>query len=238
VTQVGDITLNASPIVAGLPKTIYVGVPSTGTATLYEDGGTANVVMLYSMTWDGVDLSDFRRLAHLLPGYPLLQSIAAAPKKEQILDGETNFVDGGTYSDSAIVLPGAPAANGISLEGAVELAGVFFDVQRDDEDAWYTNSAGDPAESLVTLQLVDQDDVEYLATPIEIDCDDPIGTVFKALDAGIGDLKFVTNVRTLRLKVVSVGADVVCARLFTWGIYYRPLHGAPMPKDTTKVRMI
>jgi hypothetical protein len=185
-----------------------------------------------------VDLSDFRRLAHLPPGYPLLQAIAAAPKKEQILDTETNFVDGETYSDSAIVIPGSPAANGISLEGAGEFLGIFFDVQRDDEDGWYTNSAGDPDESKVTLQVVDQDDVEYCATDIVIDCADPIGTTFKALDAGLGDLKFVTNVRTLRLKVVSVGADVVCARCFTWGIWTRPLLGAPLPKDSTKVRMI
>lgn len=235
VSQTGDITLDASGIIAGLPKTIYVGVPSTGIAQFYEDGGTANVIMLYSMTWDGADLSDFKRLTHILPGYTLVQALAAVPKQLSVFDGESDFRDG-EDGLSRIVLPGAPASNGISLEGAVEVLGVFIDVQRDDEDGWYAASAGDPAESLVTLQAVDDDDDVLTESDIEIDCTDPIGTTFKAIDSGYSDKRFVTAKRTVRLKLVSVGDDVVSARCFTWGLWVKPLLGAPMPKDSTKVR--
>lgn len=236
VSQVGDVTLDASAIVAGLPKTIYVGVPSTGIAQFYEIESPPDVVMLYAMSWDGADLSEFERVTHILPGYSLIQSMAAAPMKDQILDTETDFRDGNTYGDSVIVLPGAPAANGISLEGAVEALGLFFNVTRDDEDGWFTNSAGDPDESKVTLQVVDDEDDVWSASDIVIDCTDPVGTFFVAIDAGVSAKKFVTEARTLRLKLVSCGDDVVSARCFTWGAFYKPMHGAPMPKDLTKVK--
>lgn len=235
VSQTGDLVLNAATIISGLPKTIYVGVPSTGIAQLYEDAVVANVVMLYSMCWDGFSLACFTRLAHLLPGYSLLQQMAGAPKMNQVFDTETDWRDGDLYGKTQIVFPGAADDNEIGLDGAVEILGFFCSAARDDDDGFSAPTGDDPDAVAVRFQVVDETETVWTDADFDFDASNIPDTNFRGLASGIDEDRFVTEVKEFRLKLVSVGANVVSARCFSWGVYYRPLLGAPIPKDDTKV---
>lgn len=236
VSMTSDLEITAAGIVAGLPKTVYIGIPSSGVPQFYEDGDTPSVIMVYSATWDGVDLSEFHRLTHILPAYSLIQSICAAPRQLSVMDTETDWLDVsvGDYSDSVIVLPGGAPSNAIDVDGMVELIGFFLHVPKQSGDGFDAVAA----DSTVELSVRNDDDDDLVESHFEIDGNDPTGLVFKGLAGGIGDAKFVRTSTTLRLKLEAIGADVSSARCFTWGVFVRPLLGANAPKDSTKVKQI
>jgi hypothetical protein len=233
VQLTGDVTLNAASIVTGLPKTIYVGIPSSGTPQLFEDTSTLNVIYIYSMCWDGFNLSCIKRMSGLLPGYTLLQEIAAAPRVISVFDPETDWVSeavGGTN----VVLPGASDDNEILVDGSMEVIGAFVSWNKSGPDGMYAPGGTD---NKVKLKLVSQG-VTWSDSDFELDCSLVADEIFKKIAAGVGDDKFVTTVRRFQLERTYLGANVVSCRAFTWGLIVRPLLGTPVPKDTTKVVQI
>lgn len=243
VTQSGDVELDATQFLTGLPKTIYVGVPVTGAATLYQDTTDPNVLYLYSMTWDGANLTDIKRRRPILPGYELFKEMAGEPRVLQVYDGDTNWVDGpagGQESETEIVSLGDPLDNEIGISGQIQALAFVIHAHRQEPGSWW-DPTGDPPDSIVTLKIVDDEGDEWSdpATPIEIDVGQVPDSIFVALNPAIPDDKeYMTEIRRLHLELVSIGSTVVSARGFTWGLIYRPLLGAPVPKDGTEVDLI
>ena len=229
----GDITINAAPILAGLPKTIYIGIPSTGTPQFYEDTLTPGVLYVYSMAWDGFNLTTFKRMGALLPGYSTLQAAASAPRQIQVFDPDTDFA-GGIQGETSIVLPGARDDNGIDVDGSVEVIGFFANFNKNGPDGMYAPSGPD---NKVRFKVVSAG-VTWSESDFEFDCSMAADEVFKKVTINVGDDKFVTTVRRFQLERTFKGAHVASARGFTWGLLVRPLLGAPIPKDATQVGQI
>lgn len=229
VEQVGDVDLDAASIVAGLPKTIFVGVGSSGTAQLFEDSVTPNVLYVYSMTWNGFSLSDFKRLAPILPGYELHKALLA-PKLIQIHDGETDWVSD-TIGKTEIVLPGHSDDNEIDVEGSMEVLGFFVSSHEVSDDGFNAPGGNPPTDSIVRLD-VKSDAVKWNLTDIELDMGTTPDTVYVKVDeAAVGDDRFVVEVKRFHLERTLLGDFVTSARNFTWGIIVRPLIGTPVPRD-------
>jgi hypothetical protein len=235
VTQSGDVVLNAATIVTGLPKTIYVGIGSNGTPQLYEDTSTINVLYVWSMTWDGLQMTNFKRIAHILDAYATLQALHNSPKTIQIFDPETNFVSdyiGGTE----IVLPGAASDNGIDVDGSFEVVGLFFLATKAGIDG-FSAMAGNPLPDDVMVRFnIESDGVVWNDTVFEIDASNVPDYLYKKVNVGVvGDDRFVTERRRFEIRRESIGSFVTSARAFVWGLLVRPIIGLPVPRDTTRV---
>lgn len=229
----GDVTLDANPIVSGLPKTIYVAIASDGTPQLFETDTVLNVIYIWSMTWDGFSLTNFKRIGHILPHYTTLQAIAGAPKVRDIFDTETDWLSS-SISDSAITLLGASDDNGIDVDGSVEILGFFITAEKQGADGWL-GTGFTPEDNLVRIQVKSNGD-DYAESPFEFDASNVPDTIFKKVSGTVE--KFITEVQRFTLELTGIGPFVVSARAFSWGIIYRPIIGLGVPKNPSKVGLI
>lgn len=236
VTLAGDLVLNAAPIVSGLPKTIYVGIPASGVPQFYEDTLTPGVLYAYSMTWDGFNLAGIKRRVPILPGYTLQQVIAGAPRLLMLFDPETDWVSD-ALGQSAIVIPGEPDDNGINVQGSMEVLGFFVQCQKQGGDGFAAPAGNPPATALVSLKVVSEG-VTWSNVNVDIDATSIPDTLYVGVAAGVGDDAYVTRVRSFRLERVSIGNAVISARAFSWGVIVRPLHGQPAPKLASAVSQV
>ena len=236
VRLVGDVTLDALPITSGLPKTIYVGIPSDGTPQLFESAVTPNVLYAYSMVWDGFQLSDFKRMAPILPHYTTLQGIAGAPRLLYLFDSETDWVSDEEGS-TEIVCPGAKDDNEIEVDGALEVIGLFAHATKSGDDG-FSAPAGVPQVSKVIFRVL-SDGVAWNLDDFEFDASNIPDVFFSKVNVSlVGDDRFVTEVKRFSLERVSIGSHVVSARAFSWGLIVRPVVGIAIPKDQNKVILI
>lgn len=236
VTLTGDVTMNAAGIISGLPKTIYIGVPSDGTPQFYEDAVTPNLLYIYSMTWDGYQLTEFKRMAPILHGYDLSRDLADVQREFSVLDTETDFlVD--VESQISLITPGDAADNEIGVAGGREILGFFIDFPGDQEDGLYAPNGTD---NKLVLHIESEAEVwsEDADGNVEIDASQEENFFQIAVNADIGDERYVTEMRRFKLVVDSVGADVISARRFTWGYYWRPIFGQQVPIDTDRVNLV
>lgn len=235
VSMVGDLVLNAISIVSGLPKTIYVGIPSSGVPQLFESGIIPNVLYAYSMTWDGYSLKDFKRMAPILPGYSALQGIAGAPRYLTLFDTETDWLSE-IFGSSEITLPGAKDDNEIEVDGAVEILGFFMTAGKPGPDG-FAASGVTPEDNAVKVKVVSEGD-DWTETPFDFDASNVPDTIFRKVNPILVSEKFVTGVQRFTLERTELGPFVTSARAFSWGIIYRPIIGIAIPKDQTKVVLI
>lgn len=230
-----DLVLNAAAITTGLPKDIFVGIPSSGTPQLFNDMVTPNVLYIYSMCWNGFSLSDFKRIAHILPAYPTLQAIAAAPRDVSIHDGETNWVSD-IASEVEVVLHGAKEDNEIGINGAVEVLGFFVSATKSGDDGWNAPFPGANPDDTVVKMKVTSEGLDWTLTPFEIDAGAVPDQVYRAINpAVVGDKRFVTTIRTFKLERTALGPNVTSARSFIFGVIVKPIIGIAIPRDTVKV---
>ncbi len=236
VTLTGDVTLNAGGVVSGLPKTIYVGIPSNGTPQFFEDTSTLNVLYIYSMTWDGFSLTCFQRLAPILPGYTTHQAILDAVRILQIFDGESDFLDD-PEGALDLPLPGSADDNGIGVAGGVEVVGFMITANRSGPDGLYAPT-GEAPDNELTLEIRSEA-VRWNLEDIIFDASNVPDTIFAKVDVDVVGLdRFVTEFRSFRLHATQVGSSIVSARGFTVAILTRPLIGTQIPKDSSKVDLI
>jgi hypothetical protein len=234
VQQTGDVELDAVPILTGLPKTIYVGIGSSGTAQLYEDAVTPEVLYIYSLCWDGFQLTQFRRLAHYLPGYSFFQSLVKHCQVVQITDFETQWtVD--QLAEISLPLHGGPLANEVGVNQAVEVVAGFVDIPKMGAGRFFSPSA---ILNTLVLKLMCAG-VKWNLEDIEINVASTPDRIYFTIDADVvGDDRFVTEVEDFRLEKVSIGAHVVSARGYTLGLFVRPILGVQIPKDSDEVDQV
>lgn len=235
VSREGDVTLDASPIVSDLPKTIYVGIVSSGMPQLFEDNVTGGVLYIYSMTWNGSDLSNFKRLGRYLPAYTLIQMIAKRCQEIAIFDPLTDFF-ADTVAIVRLPLHGSAFNNEVpGLDMAVEILGGYVDVPK--AGTGYYDQSG-AADTLRLKFMMGADKINLGNLDIELS-DAPTRVYFAVDAATLGSKRFVTDVKSITIERVSVGADVDSAKGATFGLFVRPLHGnIPLPKDTDAVDQI
>lgn len=237
VKMTGDVTLDAAGIISGLPKTIYIAIPSDGTPQMYEDPDLPNLLYIYSVTWNGFSLTDFVRMCHIMPGGETIAAIAAAPQRLQIFDGESCFLTD-TEGKIDIELPGAASSNGIGLKGACEVLGFSVRSHRADEDGLFAPT-GEAPDNQITYEIRDDEDRRWNLEPIVLDGSATPETVYAAVDtAEIGTDRFVSEYRSFKLVATLVGAAIVSARALTLTIFVKPIFGAAVPKDSSKVESI
>lgn len=234
VVQNGDVTLNAGGIISGLPKTIYVGIPSDGTAQLYEDNTTPNVLYIYSMCWNGFSLTEFKRLAPILPGYSLLQRIVAAPREVRVQDEVTDFLEH-DEARTHLITPGDAADNEIGIHGSREILGFFINFPQGDEEGGLWAPSGEDNKLTLKIQAEDEDWTEEFEIDASIDGGNFVQV---AVLAAVGDKRYVTEAIRFKLVKVSIGGDVVSAGSFDWGYYWRPMIGTEIPVDDTTMDLI
>ncbi|MGH9462436.1 MAG: hypothetical protein ACRD1X_14560 [Vicinamibacteria bacterium] len=235
----GDATLDASGITTGLPKTIYIGIPSDGTPQLFENDTTPNVVYAYSMTWDGFQLADFMRMAPILPGYDLFRDLANMQREYSIHDTETDWLED-DESQTSLPTPGDALDNEIGVAGGRELLGFFIDFPGDQEDGLWA-PAGDDNKLVVQIESEGVPwsyDVDAESPEIEIDASQAENFFQIPLHPDIGIDRFVTESIRFSVVKISVGGDVVSARRFTWGYYWRPIFGQQVPIDENRVDLV
>lgn len=237
VQQVGDVTLDASAITTGLPKTIYVGITSNGAPQLFESDAVPNVLYAYSMTWDGGSLSEFKRLAHILPGYSLIRDIARRPQMIDLYDSETDWVSD-PLGFTSILLPGANSDNELA-EMSYEVIGFYCNCTRADEDGFSApSSTVDPDDNHVKFKVVSEG-VDWTDEPFDFDCSNmPDFQFLPVSESNVGLEKFVVEARTFELERTWLGPAVASARAFQWGVVVRPIYGPAMPKDIAFVDQI
>lgn len=238
ITLTGDLSLNAAAITTGLPKDIFVGIGSDGTPAFHEVDNTPNVLYIYAMCWDGFQLTDFRRIGHILPGYSLIQSIASAPEQRGVFDGDTDWLQD-LVAGTEIILPGASDDNAIDLDGAVEVVGFWFAPTKSGDDGWNAPfPSSDPDDPIVKLKVTSEA-VDWTLADFQVDAGAAPDVVFAKVNVPtVGNDRFVTVVRRFRLERTALGALVTSARAFTWGLFVRPIHGNAFPKDNTKVLQV
>ncbi len=237
VTLTGDVELDASGVLSGLPKTIYIAIPSDGTPQIYEDPDLPNLLYIYSMCWTGTTLTTFVRMAHILPGYQTLADIASAPQRLQVFDGESCFLSD-VNGKIDLELPGAAVDNGISIKGAVEILGFAVRSHRADADGVYAPT-GDAPDNQITFEIRDNDDRRWNDEDVVLDGSATPETVYAGVDDDeVGTDRFVTEYRSFRLVATLIGSAIVSARALTLTIFVRPLIGTAIPKDSTKVDSI
>ncbi|HLF95293.1 MAG TPA: hypothetical protein VJB14_17635 [Planctomycetota bacterium] len=230
VVRSGDIALSAAAIIAGLPKTIYVGVPANGVPQFYEDTTDLSVLYVWSMTWDGADLTAFRRICPILPHYTLVQSIADRVQKISAEDHESNYLaaSGGTI---AIALPGTENAggNGIGIRDGLEVVGFYATIGSKQEDGLWTDTPVSGAGSGTQLRLdVRSAGVTWSDDPLTFDATAAFPqTVYAAVDVGVvASSRFVFTKRHFTLRAEHVGGELSAASPnLTFGILARPVHG-------------
>lgn len=231
VQQPGDITLDAAPITDALPKTIYVGIPSSGTAQLFEDDDTPEVLYIYSMTWNGYNLTNFKRLGHYLPAYSLFQSMVKHAQVVQITDWETQWTSD-LIAEMSLPLHGGPLANEIGANQAVQVIGGFVDVPRGGAGRFHSPSA---TKNKIVLKLMAAG-VKWNLEPIEINAASCPDRIYFTIDEGaVGSDRYVTDLEDFRLERVSIEDNVVSARGYTLGLFVRPMLGLAIPKDSDSV---
>ncbi len=236
VTMTGDATLDASGIVSGLPKTIYVGIPSDGTPQLFEDTTTPNVIYIYSMLWDAYNLTEITRMAPILPAYDLLRDMAGVLRECSVVDTETDWLED-DESQISLITPGDEVDNELEIPGGREILGFFIDFPGDQEDGLWAPNGTD---NKLVLRVEAEDTVwsDDEDGDIEIDASQEENFFQIPINADIGVDRFVLEAIRFKLVKVSVGADVVSASRFRWGYYWRPIFGAQVPKDDTTVNLI
>ena len=228
VQQVGDVTLDAAPILNALPKTIYVGIASSGAPQLFEDDVTPHVLYLYEMTWTGFGLSGFKRRAPYLPGYSLFQSMMKHATVMQVTDWETQWT-GDVIAEASLPLHGGALANEIAVNQAVEVIRGFVDIPRSGAGRFHAPSS---VKNTLVLKLMAAG-VKWNLDPIEINVANTPDRIYFQIDTGaVGDDRFVTDVEDFRLERVSIGDHVVSARGYTLGLFVRPILGMAIPKDS------
>lgn len=231
----GDVTLDASPIVDDLPKTIFVGIPSSGTPQLFETDETGGVLYIYSMTWSGTVLSAFKRLKPYLWSNTLAQAVAKRCQEIAIFDPLTDF-----FTDTVAVvrlpLHGSAEENEVpGLDQAAEILGGYVDVPK--AGTGYYDQSG-AADTLRLKFMMGADKINLGNLDIEVS-DAPTRVYFAVDAATLGSKRFVTDVKSITIERVSIGADVDSAKGATFGLFVRPLHGnVPLPKDTDAVDQI
>jgi hypothetical protein len=234
VEQSEDVELDATPILTGLPKTIYVGITSSGAPQLFEDDDTANVLYVYSMCWDGFNLTEFKRLGHYLPAYSLFQSMVKHAQVVQISDWETQWT-GDELAGMSLPLHGGPLANEIGVNHAVEVIGGFVDIPRGGAGRFHAPST---IKNKLVLKLMAAG-VKWNLEDIEINVASCPDRIYFTIDEGtVGSDRFVTDVEDFRLERVSIGDHVVSARGYTLGLFVRPILGLPIPKDSDVVDQV
>lgn len=238
VTQSTDVTLNAAAITTGLPKDIFVVIGADGTAAFEETDSLPNLIYVYTMCWDGFQLTDFRRRAPILPGYSLIQSIAAAPTQLQVSDSDTDWLQD-LVAATEVSVPGAKEDNEILLDGGVEVLGFFVHAMKSGNDGWNAPFPSSNPDDAIVKMKVTSEGVDWTLAPMEIDAGAAPDVVYQKLNIGVVGLdRFVTVTRRFRLERTALGANITSARGFTWGLFVRPILGIAIPKDTTKVLQV
>lgn len=232
----GDLTLDFSTIVSGLPRSVYIIIPASGTPEVSDTAGLPNVIYAYSMTWDGFNLSDFKRMAPILPAYPTVQAILGAPRKDGVFDNETDFATDEEGS-TEIVLLGAADDNEIEVDGSVEVVGCFAHATKAGAGAWAISSPGTQEEQTVKFNI-ESEGVTWNDGEFEFDAGNIPDYQFREIESGIGDDKFCLTSRTFRLVRTAVGDHVASARCLYWGLIVRPIIGMPCARDGSKVTLI
>ncbi len=222
VQQPGDVTLDASPITSGLPKTIYVGIGAAGTAQLFPDQTTPDVLYIYSMCWDGFQLTQSKRLGHFLPAYSLLQLLAKLPREIAVYDRDTQWKTD-AQADVRIPLHGSAISSGVAgLDLAAEIIGGYVDVPKGGLGAFHC--PGGTANKLVLRFMLNG--VKVNLGTFEINVSNAPDRIYFTVDAdALGSDRFVTSVSHVSIERVSVGADVVSARGCSYGLFVRPVLG-------------
>ena len=238
VTLTGDLPITAAGITTGLPKDVFIGAASDGTPQFFEDQVTPNVLYLYKMCWDGFQLTDFERIAHILPAYSTLQEMMKAVRQITIFDSETDWISD-MFGATEIVLPGQAASNEISVDGSVEVVGFFVSAAKLGDDGFNAPVASsDPEDPKVKLKVVSEA-VTWSKTDFDIDAGNIPDAQFREVDTVVvGRDRYVTEFRRFTLERVSVGPSVTSARAFSWGLYVIPILGTPIGKDQTNVIQI
>lgn len=237
VTLSGDLLLDAVAIVSALPKTIFIGIPSSGTPQFFEDDVQPNVLYIYEMTWNGFELTEFARRAPILPGYSLIQEIAAAPRLIQVFDSDTSWIDD-FESRTEIVLPGHSDDNEIGVDASMEVVGFFISTHNADDDGFAAPGSNPPTDSIIRLE-VQSEAVRLNLEDLELDAGQTPDTIYAKVDPATDPMfRFVTEVRRFRLVREFLGTGVTSARGFTWGLIVRPMIGTPIPKNQNKVIQI
>lgn len=236
VQQDGDLTLDAASIDTGLPKTIYVAVTANGAPQFFESDSVPNVVYCYSMTWDGVTLTDFKRLCAILGGHSLLADIAKRPHCFMIFDTETDWVSD-ELGMSSIFLPGSFEDNEIA-EMSYEVIGFFAVANRADDDGFAAPQPEVEADDNHVKWKVVSEGEDWTFEDFDFDCSNVPDAIFIPVASGIGDERFVTEGRTFEMERTHLGANVLSARAFQWAVVCRPVYGPAMPKDDAFVDQI
>jgi len=238
-TLTGDAVLSAAAITTGLPKTVYIGIPTNGTPQFYEDTTQLNVVYAYSMTWDGFQLTNFKRETPILDAYPTLQSIAGAPRMLQVYDSDTDFV-GDTVGRTEVNIPGSAEYNEAEFDGAMEVIAVFAHATRSGPDGFYapTQDPLDPDQTKVRFNI-ESEGLVWNDSVFEIDAGNVPDFYYKKVNTGVvGDLRFSKVIRRFSLKRTHIGSRVVSARGLLWGVVVRPMLGLPLPRNNSRVVLI
>ena len=233
VTLTGDVTLDAGSISAGLPKTIYVGIPSDGTPQLFEDNSNPEVLYAYSLCWDGYSLTCPKYECPILDSDETLQDIAGAPVAERIFDNATDWL-AHDESRSTVVLGGDGSTSETGLNVSRQVVGGFIAAGPADADGW---SCPGGAGSLLELELWDDQDRRWNFEDIVIDVQATPTRFFFTIDPVIGDDRWATDVVEFRLVKKSLGVDILSARGFSWGLYTVPVIGTPIAKNSTEIRV-
>lgn len=223
-------TVSAAAIVSALPKTIYMVVPANGTPQFTELDNVPNVVYLYSMTWDGISLTEFKRLATLLPGYSLIEDIASRAEIIWIYDTETDWISD-EQGMSSVLLPGANSDNDLA-DMNYEVLGFVVNCTRTDEDGMYASQDDeDDADRNHVKWKVTSEGEDWTSEDFDFDCSDMPDFQFIAVAEGLVASTFITEARTFELERTYLGDLVESARAFQWGIVVRRIYGPAMPLD-------
>jgi len=233
------VTLDASAIISSLPKTIYVAIPANGTPQLYEADNVPNVIYAWSMLWDGISLTDFTRLAPLLPGYDLIEAMARRAEIWDLFDSETDWLSD-EQGMTSILLPGANTDNALA-EMSYEVIGFVCNAPRFDEDGFHAteDDPDDPDRNHVKFKVTSEGE-EWMDSADEdegifnFDCSEQGDFQFIPVnpDRVADGSVYVVEARTFELERVYLGDLVESARAFQWGVVVRPIYGPGLPLDT------
>lgn len=236
VTLAEDLEINASAITSGLPKTVYIVITANGAPQFVESDALPNVVYAWSMTWDGIGYSEFKRLGTLLPGYDLVEDIARRAEIISIFDTETDWLSD-EEGKTSIMLPGANTDNELA-DMVYEVIGFVAQAVRSDEDGFYATEE-DPEDT-------DRDHVKFVVhsegedwidpeDPFDFDCSEGADYQFKPVNPALEASVYITEAQTFELVRTYLGDFVESARAFNWGVVVRRVYGPAMPIDTNFV---
>jgi hypothetical protein len=234
VTLNGDLPLDAMSVPqTGLPKTIYIVIPSDGTPQFTDSAVLPNAIYAYSMSWDGyaIDTATIKRMAPLLGAYETLKALHDDVQIHQVTDETTDWISE-DESRRGLILPGSSIDTGIAIEGSKRPVGGFISI----DEGWDSVEGDD---NKLVLELLDDEDNRWNLDPIEIDCSQAPDTfLFLVDEVTLANKIFVTERRRFRLSRVSIGTKVCAAQGMTWGLFLQPVLGTPVAKDTAKVSSI